>query len=79
MLLKPSGAVPHVGGVLIQPGEPYYEMLRAWIAEGVKLDLNSPRVSQHRDRSAEARPAAARHEAADGRPRHLQRRHACAT
>ena len=28
MLLKPSGAVPHVGGVLTQPGEPYYELLR---------------------------------------------------
>ena len=32
MLLKPSGAVPHVGGQLIQPGEPYYEAIRAWIA-----------------------------------------------
>ena len=29
MLLKPTGAVPHVGGALMQPGEPYYEMLRA--------------------------------------------------
>ena len=28
MLLKPSGGVPHVGGVLTQPGEPYYELLR---------------------------------------------------
>jgi hypothetical protein len=46
MLLKPSGGVPHVGGVLTQPGEPYYELLRAWIGEGVKLDLNSPRVSR---------------------------------
>src|SRR5262249_53261918 len=45
MLLKPSGGVPHVGGVLTQPGEPYYELLRAWIADGVKLDLNSPRVA----------------------------------
>src|SRR5262249_35044373 len=45
MLLKPSGAVPHQGGVLFQPGEPYYELLRAWIADGVKLDLNSPRVT----------------------------------
>jgi hypothetical protein len=44
MLLKPSGGVPHVGGVLTQPGEPYYELMRAWIANGVKLDLNSPRV-----------------------------------
>jgi hypothetical protein len=45
MLLKPSGGVPHQGGVLFQPGEPYYELLKAWIADGVKLDLNSPRVT----------------------------------
>lgn len=45
MLLKPSGAAPHVGGVLTQPGEPYYELLRTWIAQGVQLDLNSPRVT----------------------------------
>jgi len=44
MLLKTSGAVPHVGGVLCQPEEPNYEILKAWIAEGVKLDLNVPRV-----------------------------------
>src|SRR5262249_98091 len=46
MLLKPSGGVPHVGGALFQPGEPYYELLRTWISEGVKLDLNSPRVTR---------------------------------
>ncbi|HWB14043.1 MAG TPA: DUF1549 and DUF1553 domain-containing protein [Pirellulales bacterium] len=45
MLLKPTGAVPHVGGVLTHRGEPYYELLRAWIADGVKLDLDSARVS----------------------------------
>jgi hypothetical protein len=45
MLLKPSGGVPHTGGVLIKPGEPYYEMLRAWIADGVKLDASGPRVA----------------------------------
>ena len=45
MLLKTSGAVPHVGGVLMKPGEPYYELLRSWIASGVKLDLDSPRVA----------------------------------
>ena len=44
MLLKPSGAVPHVGGALMKPGEPAYELLRLWIAEGVKLDQNSSRV-----------------------------------
>ncbi len=46
MLLKPAGAVPHVGGVLSQPGEPYYELLRAWIADGSSLDLNAPRVAR---------------------------------
>jgi hypothetical protein len=45
MLLKPSGVVPHVGGALMQPGERYYEMLRSWIANGVKFDANSPRVT----------------------------------
>ena len=44
MLLKPAGAVAHVGGALMKPGEPAYELLRLWIAEGVKLDLASPRV-----------------------------------
>src|SRR5207247_3576203 len=46
MLLKPTGAVPHVGGALIQPGEPYYEMIRSWIADGAKLDLTTPRVTK---------------------------------
>ncbi len=45
MLLKASGGVAHVGGVLTQPGEPYYELLRTWIAQGVKLDLGRPRVT----------------------------------
>jgi len=45
MLLKPSGAAPHVGGVLMEPGQPYYELLRMWIAQGVKLDLSAPRVT----------------------------------
>ncbi|HET6884234.1 MAG TPA: DUF1549 domain-containing protein, partial [Pirellulales bacterium] len=45
MLLKPTGAVPHVGGVLTHRGEPYYDLLRAWIADGVKLDLETPRVT----------------------------------
>ncbi len=46
MLLKPTGAVPHVGGALIQPGEPYYEIIRSWIADGARLDLTTPRVSR---------------------------------
>ena len=46
MLLKPSGGVPHVGGVVTKRGEPYYEILRAWIASGVKLDLDKARVTK---------------------------------
>ena len=45
MLLKPAGAVPHVGGAMMQPGDPYYEMLRAWIADGVKFDGDTHRVA----------------------------------
>src|SRR5262249_47602129 len=45
MLLKPSGGVPHTGGGVMPPGEPYYEMVRLWIAQGVKFDADSPRVS----------------------------------
>jgi hypothetical protein len=46
MLLKASGSIPHVGGVRTKVGEPYYELLRAWIAAGVKFDPNSPRVAK---------------------------------
>jgi hypothetical protein len=52
MLLKLGGVIPHVGGVLSQPGEPYYDLLRNWIADGVKFDADSPRVT-----SLEIRPA----------------------
>ena len=45
MLLKPIGAVPHVGGALIEEGSPYYQILRAWIADGVQLEMSSPRVT----------------------------------
>ena len=45
MLLKPSGGVPHVGGVLSRPGEPAYDLLRQWIAAGVQLDNDAPRVA----------------------------------
>lgn len=46
MLLKPSGGVPHVGGVLTRPGEPAYDLLRSWIAAGVVLDRDAPRVTK---------------------------------
>jgi Protein of unknown function (DUF1553)/Protein of unknown function (DUF1549)/Bacterial Ig-like domain (group 2) len=46
MLLKPAGGVPHVGGALMQPGEPYYEMLRTWIGEGVQFDAKTTRATR---------------------------------
>lgn len=45
MLLKASGEVPHVGGQLTKPGEPHYELLKQWIRNGVRNDIDdSPRV-----------------------------------
>lgn len=38
MLLKPTGAVPHRGGVLFRPDSRYYRLLRAWISEGAPSD-----------------------------------------
>ncbi|MFO0893119.1 MAG: hypothetical protein U0790_28775 [Isosphaeraceae bacterium] len=38
--------MPHVGGVLMQPGEPYYEAIRSWVADGARLDLTTPRVTR---------------------------------
>jgi Protein of unknown function (DUF1549)/Protein of unknown function (DUF1553)/Bacterial Ig-like domain (group 2) len=46
MLMKPAGAVPHVGGVVWQPGDPSYELVKLWITEGVKLELSAPRVTK---------------------------------
>ncbi|MCC6510589.1 MAG: DUF1553 domain-containing protein, partial [Pirellulaceae bacterium] len=46
MLLKPTGLVPHEGGVLLTPGSVYYHTLRQWIAGGSKLNIESPRVSR---------------------------------
>lgn len=45
MLLKATGSVPHVGGVRTEVDSPYYELVRQWIAGGVKLDLDAPRVT----------------------------------
>jgi hypothetical protein len=44
MLMKPAGAVPHQGGVTMAAGDPNYEMLRRWISQGLKLDLDAVRV-----------------------------------
>ncbi|MDW8367182.1 MAG: DUF1553 domain-containing protein, partial [Abditibacteriales bacterium] len=46
ILLKATGAVPHVGGQLTRKGEPYYEILRNWIANGATLDRSTPRVTK---------------------------------
>ena len=44
MLLKSTGAVPHVGGQVLQQGEMNYEVIRRWIQDGAKLDQKTPRV-----------------------------------
>ncbi len=38
MLLKPTGMVPHKGGVVFKPGSPSYRILLQWITEGVRSD-----------------------------------------
>jgi hypothetical protein len=45
MLLKSTAGVPHEGGQRTKMGEKYYDILRAWIADGAKLDLKAPRVT----------------------------------
>ncbi len=45
MLLKATGSIPHAGGVLTNVGEPYYELVREWVSQGVKLDLDAKRVA----------------------------------
>jgi hypothetical protein len=44
MLLKPAGGVPHAGGVVWQPDDPNYKLVRRWISEGVKTDLSAAKV-----------------------------------
>jgi hypothetical protein len=46
MLLKATAGVPHEGGQRTKMGEKYYDILRAWIADGAKLDLQAPRVTK---------------------------------
>ncbi len=46
MLLKATAGVPHEGGQRTKIGDKYYEMLRAWIADGATLDLKAPRVTK---------------------------------
>ncbi len=46
MLLKASGSVPHEGGQLTVPGELYYETIKAWIAQGAKLNTATAKVQR---------------------------------
>ncbi len=46
MLLKSTGAVPHVGGQVVRPGESNYAVLRRWIADGARLDRSSAKVAK---------------------------------
>jgi hypothetical protein len=46
MLDKPTGVVPHGGGVLMNPGDAHYEIVRAWIAQGAKLERESAKATR---------------------------------
>ncbi len=46
MLLKGTSAVPHQGGQVTRPGEPHYEIVKQWIADGAPLDHSIPKVTQ---------------------------------
>ena len=46
MLLKPTAGVPHQGGQVMKYDEPYYNIVRDWIASGANLDLETPRVTR---------------------------------
>jgi hypothetical protein len=39
MLLKPTTAVPHEGGFILDPESSHYAVLRDWIAQGVQTDV----------------------------------------
>ncbi len=45
MLLKAIAAVPHEGGRLTAKDSDYYAILRAWIADGGRLNPNTPKVA----------------------------------
>jgi hypothetical protein len=44
MLLKPSGGVPHGGGIVLEPGSRRYEIVRRWIEQGAAYNAEAPRV-----------------------------------
>lgn len=45
-LMKGTGSIPHVGGVRLSVDDPYYQILRTWVSQGVKLDVDKPRVTK---------------------------------
>ncbi len=46
MLRKPLGLTPHQGGALMRDGDPNHVILRRWIADGSKLNLQSQRATR---------------------------------
>ena len=46
MLLKATGAVPHEGNQVMTPESDYYKIIRAWIADGAILNVETPRVTK---------------------------------
>ncbi len=38
--------MPHEGGQLTVPGELYYESIKAWISQGTRLDIATPKVQR---------------------------------
>jgi hypothetical protein len=45
LLLKAVGAIPHVGGVRTTVDSRYYGIIRGWIIQGGRLDLETPKAS----------------------------------
>ncbi|HWB06706.1 MAG TPA: DUF1549 domain-containing protein, partial [Verrucomicrobiales bacterium] len=46
MLLKGTAGVPHEGGQVMKQGDKYYNIIRGWIAAGMKLNIDTPRVTK---------------------------------
>jgi hypothetical protein len=46
MLLKSTAGVPHEGGQRTKLGDTYYEVMRAWIADGAQLDLTVSKAAK---------------------------------
>ncbi|MBV8879231.1 MAG: DUF1549 domain-containing protein, partial [Planctomycetaceae bacterium] len=44
MLMKSTNAVPHEGGRVVQHGDAYYQILRAWIAQGATVNAKTTKA-----------------------------------